>query len=299
MNEERKYLTPSREGRKGGNLINFITNTGTFYLDRIMTCLNKKKCWFPAFPLRLCVRQMPLLFFINVTIVWAEEPRPEPQVPFFKFPQGDASWTIEAKPVKSEPTPSPTQKIEEATPSDTQLALKAKLQSVQVVIYRDVRRDVVKWSTGKSTEIWLLKDVFLVEHPSGQWINTYNRRFAPDAVELHLRRDIKGFEWLSLEKFKDIVTYNGKRCFHYKMDTPAPLPKPASNSNNPSYGLLQLGKWTPTSCEAWIDMKTSLPVGLNDGEYVYTYSFGSAPSEPLKLSPKMQAEYDRFLKDNS
>jgi hypothetical protein len=173
-------------------------------------------------------------------------------------------------------------------------ALNASVKSVQVSMDALARRDVIKWSTGRSTEVWLLKDAFLIEHPSGKWINVLNRRFSGDVVESHLRKDTKGFDWLSPETFLDVSSFQGKKCFHYLSKAPPPQETP----KNPNPNALYLRQIQPSFArEAWIDIQTNLPVALNDGETLFTYKFGEAPAEPLKLSPKMQIEYDQFLKN--
>ena len=139
------------------------------------------------------------------------------------------------------------------------------IQKVEVAQNERFSRHVVTYFSGDSRMVWGVTGTNLVmtEDPKGTAFLTPVTKyfFIPYLPSV--------FDWLSptLLQEKDPITYHGKMCFHYK----------------------------GPQAEAWIDSKTLLPVALDDGTGLSTFTFHGPPDQPLVLPPKYKTVLDAYI----
>lgn len=171
-----------------------------------------------------------------------------------KFPVGPATWTVAC-----------TKKGESG--SDGAVTSEKPgfdLKRVDVAQNDSMRRSTIQWSNGKSRELWSLAnmDVIVTEDPSGQTLVSQNTLLFGDPFSP------SNFDWIKsgTRASEKTVSYEGKDCNHYKGFIVVPNPT---------------GEGAPETiaCEAWIDAKTLLPVGLQKGNTLGIFTFGEAPAD--------------------
>jgi hypothetical protein len=63
---------------------------------------------------------------------------------------------------------------------------------------------------------------------------------------------------------------------------------------SPGYYQSNPGNADTVMGEAWIDSKTLLPVALDDGFMLATYTFKTGPTEPMGLPPGFKELYKSY-----
>ena len=169
-----------------------------------------------------------------------------------QFPTGDAAWQVDL----------------------TYDGLKAgaagtRAQKINIIQVGNVRCNVITYSDGSTAENWHFnsKHYMAVEDPKTKSVvivwDTLNL-----ATVLTVGFDNSSFIWIGPSFFKDTISYQEKDCYHYKGTVT--FVQPGGH-----------GQKSSTVQEAWIDKKTLLPVGLDNGSCVALFSFLPTPTEPL------------------
>lgn len=140
------------------------------------------------------------------------------------------------------------------------------LAKVDVTQNDRFRCSLITFRNGKSRASWDVpgSNIILTEDSRGTpFITPPTRYFSIPFLP-------SAFSWLSsdLLQGKDPINYQNKLCFHYK--------GPAG--------------------EAWIDSKTLLPVALDNGVVLASFTFQPIPTTPLILPPKFKEVLDGYQK---
>lgn len=181
------------------------------------------------------------------------------------FPAGSAAWTIaisDSPNHKGPPFSGP------------------KLQKIEAVQDTHFLHNAVTWSNGTKRDYFSIvgTDMFMVQETR---TSVTLKQTGPYA---HVPYLPSCFDWVqpSLLQEKDPISYQDKMCFHYKGTMPL----------SPSIGAA--GQGETILGEAWIDSKTMLPVALDDGIYLATFTFSKDPPAPLKLPPGFKELYESY-----
>jgi hypothetical protein len=118
------------------------------------------------------------------------------------------------------------------------------------------------WSNGQVSESWLAEGYALELPPEYPMVLVT----PPGARRSRLLPGAGGFpgvEWLDLKYFREVVTLEGRRCFHYRQEE--------------------------SRLEAWVEVKSGLPLAASDDTYRYHYTYLTAPETPLVLPENFSA----------
>ena len=194
---------------------------------------------------------------------------------FVTFPTEDASWTVDitnhpsaasaSAPGTAKNGPPP------AYPTHVAVTQKGKLKRIQIT-----------WSDGKKTERWVISGLpvtFNEDPRNGQVRPIQNGSFHEKLSNLSFSYDTFAFNWITADSLqgKDPVSYQGKQCFHY-LGTAGIAMDDFRDSQSKR--------------EAWIDSKTGLPVALDTGDAISTYTFSDKPpTDPLVPPPAFAKEF--------
>jgi hypothetical protein len=138
------------------------------------------------------------------------------------------------------------------------------VQKVEVVQNSRIRSDTVSYYNGASRTTYEVTgtSLLMTEDPKGTAFLT------PANLIFKVPYLPSMFDWVtaSLLQEQNPIFYKGKMCFHYKG------PKG----------------------EAWVDSKTHLPVALDDGSTLATFTFHQPPDTPIVLPPKYRVILDHY-----
>jgi len=198
------------------------------------------------------------VFLFLIGIGWQFGHAAEPLV---KFPIGDAAWSVAVSPSDSQaPSPAP--------------ALALRYTNVIVTRIGGLRRDVVQWEGGVSTETWWNLNPELVMCQDAR-INEIVA-MSPEDAGPQMRLDESVFRWIAPENLAGEESKDSHPCFVYR-------------------GVLKTGsEGEGLKLRVWIDKTTLLPVALDDGLANYQFTFLNPPAEPLLLPPEFNARLERF-----
>ena len=175
-----------------------------------------------------------------------------------KFPTDDAAWTVEIE--------------KNAIPSDSDLATdEEEVRSIEVVVKKGLRRDVVRWTGGGTTQYWWAKApavVLFQPKPSKPVLSIL-------PSQLGTRRlDASNFAWVNASTYRKEIKIEGKPAREYFVELP-----------------LYDGKKSYT---AVIDSETGRPLTWSDGTIMARFSFREPPDEPLVMPENFRAALKRI-----
>lgn len=126
-----------------------------------------------------------------------------------------------------------------------------------------------------SDSVWVIKGVVIFHY----------HHFPPDRVLAMPAGDhnspVKGgfgldfpdLDWMHAETFVKTVTYQGQRCYYYETRNASPLE--GGDALNPP---------ETNRVRAWINVKTRLPVAVEDAAVLKKYSFAKEAPDSIQLS---------------
>ena len=185
-----------------------------------------------------------------------------------QFPKGPAIWTVDV-------THSPIPRGGPPTYGSP---------VTKEVVSQDAQKRLTQITTsdGITSEVWSITatNTLLMKAANGNVLGV------PMGVVGGIIYDLpyseSAFSWITPTMLveKDPISYNGKGCFHYK--------------GNARQRVSAISKPTPYTAEAWIDAKTLLPVAVDNGTWLATYTFQPPPYPALTLPPEFQKDFDRL-----
>jgi hypothetical protein len=225
-----------------------------------------------------------LILGASLSLHAEEEQIPPPTAPFVERAPAHAAWKVT---YASKQTPPPNMMGAGANgavnPAGPSGPLPTTLLEVDVVKMDPNRREVYLWSNKQTTEHWIYHGLYLFNQLGMPDINV----FAPGTGSMAIasmipdysKSDFPEFAWLSLDTYRNVVTYQQRKCYLFQSQ---PQPQ-AQLPKNPA--LMMMVKRAPLGGQqAWIDVKTLLPVALDDGMTLRTYtSFKELPPSELEL----------------
>ncbi len=141
----------------------------------------------------------------------------------------------------------------------------------EIVRQGPLRRDIVQYADGSTTQIWWNENPTMMLFENGGRISGMKGGYAGQQ-----RYDASSFSWVSASTFVRKVSYGGRLCeYHEGIDADA------------------IGG-SPKKLRAWIDEKTRRPVALDNGYTTVTFVFSEqtaiAPlTPPAKFQEKLQS----------
>ncbi|MES2308805.1 MAG: hypothetical protein V4507_08095 [Verrucomicrobiota bacterium] len=177
---------------------------------------------------------------------------PPPSAPFVVIPVNNISYTMEIG------------SAADTAPASSPLAKSLRIKKIEVSQSGNIRRDQSLWSDGTQTEDWYVDEIYIYQDPRG-WITSLNpKTMSSGTIQ---RRDASDyFKWLSLDNYKKIVLYEGKKAYQY-------------SENDQT---------------AWIDVTTLFPLAYQRGTETCVYRFKGPFPEELVLPKKYKAELDKI-----
>jgi hypothetical protein len=157
-----------------------------------------------------------------------------------------------------------------------------RFKHIDVVRDGNFQRDIVTGSSGAPGEVWRALDVHLLVagkvSDGNTSFNIYplGSCFADDFTPRILNLDIASFSWIAPSSFVAKESKEGKETFHYRAPVSIPGKLPVDPPRQVFY-------------DAWIEVKSLLPIALDDSEYHYVLTFSPTPALALVLP-------DRFKK---
>ncbi|MBN8710588.1 MAG: hypothetical protein BGO12_13230 [Verrucomicrobia bacterium 61-8] len=139
----------------------------------------------------------------------------------------------------------------------------AKSLQVQTTRTKDIRRVIV---TGENIrkETWIIGTLsFNADEGDTVAVNDIQ---IDQYFEFHSLADFPGFSWMNASNYVGVETFDKAACYHFK------------EKDN----------------EAWIDVKSKLPVALVNGDTTLRYIFNPPPTAVLVLPDLVQRSYDQY-----
>jgi len=239
-----------------------------------------------------------------LTWAHAEEKVSPPTQPILRKAADSAEWTLVTKVDK-----------------DQQVPKYRIMMQMTVTKGAKVRRIVTRWSSGQTTERWVVGSLVLSEEPGGSGIQVYDSSQpwvlpSPPPFPNYGASDFPELNWISLGNYAGVGTYQGKPCYVFQRK--AAVPKLVSEKKESELKALgnamdkaaaaqvqvvggdvtssAVATATPAANStaptervvetAYLDVNTQLPLAVIDAQVTREYSFSpQAPAEPV-LTPR-------------
>lgn len=161
--------------------------------------------------------------------------------------------------------------------------LRAVQKKITITTSGNIRRDVIQWSDGKSSELWWMRDKGVALWENNQAENKV-LLLRGDLIKpvcpklLFLTGD--SMAWIQEKNRSD---KKEEKALHYEATVvlePAAGDMPASTAR----------------FQAWIDPETLRPLKFDDGDALYVLKFMPYPAGgPLVMPPRIKSEWDLWL----
>ena len=198
-----------------------------------------------------------------------------------RMPVEKASWKITVE------HPDAPQSSPPANPADAAKKPAArKVKSISVDLNPPLRRDVIEWSDGSKSEVWLVGKLWLVE--------TSDRVMVINHIGLGANYgawhafDESYFAWATEKTAKGVEDFKGKPALLYEGGQARPAVASAAPPDAPAPKAAVAGR------KLWVDAESHLPLVLQEGRQTYVFTFAGATPAPLVVPEKIQKEYERF-----
>ncbi|HSI85765.1 MAG: hypothetical protein ACAI35_22340 [Candidatus Methylacidiphilales bacterium] len=146
---------------------------------------------------------------------------------------------------------------------------------------------------GKDVEYWRVGPL-LIEPVAGSRLPLVLPSISSTSSQPCYSRGFYGLSWIKPDRFKEKTSFKGTECYHYKGGIPKKATAStaaASPSSSPAEAAAEAATIPP---EAWIDVKTLLPVAARFNGTLLEYTFDSAPNSPLTLPPAYQEAWNLY-----
>ena len=200
----------------------------------------------------------------------------DPSEKLFRFPRGNAAWTVDI------------------TYHGTATATGAtdQIRKIEVTQVGDYQRCIFHWAKGKTTETWIVQssDICAVEDANNGVIHVFPAKDQDLAEQMIVSFDVSSFQWIRENLLKDAPEYRGKKCLHYQ--GMASFGRQANPSS-------EQGESIPipaVPCQAWIDKETLFPIALDDSSRLVSFTFQATPTAPLIPPQRFLDKLNRYVK---
>ena len=194
-------------------------------------------------------------------------------------------WTITCadKPASGAPVAKP----------DAQQPPAFAVQKVECTKTRNIKRDIIYYTTGKKTELWYDGGMVIFTTPDGGVaINSAGgvlaQFFTPDISV----PGFAGVDWITLSNFvaKKPSTITGNPVFYYNGTVHSQTSAMAASMENFKHQNQPAVSGPGTPVTATIDVKSRLPITVEKEGRVWTYSYQTAPTQMLELPVAAQKQ---------
>lgn len=226
---------------------------------------------------------MSAAIYTSITTVLAQTPPEQPQAPFVAPLPDAVQWTITCKYHKATADPTQPNAVDSVPPY--------QLQQMQITKNGNLKRDICVYANGVKQEFWYADNLLFSTDETGK--NVYISR--PDQIDPQLvteRGDptrssgFTGVAWVQAKYFDRVVRFEKESCYHYVL-------KPASTGVlNEDLGVVAMAG----GAEAWISVRTNLPVAYKMDNVTYVYDFSNTRPPALSLPAPVQAKLDQYRK---
>ncbi len=181
---------------------------------------------------------------------------------------------------------------------------RAKLKTTYAI--PDVRRVLVQWVMGRTTEHWTLSKGIVYSSPALPDGEISYARIPddadPDTSPLNFRSSTLNFPelgWLKPEYFTGKTSYQGVSARHYTNPPSGKAATDPSGSNETQPADNAPGNANSARVkkqEAWIDSKTGFPLAMEDENVRITYKLlkDTPSSSDMKMPPAYEAVWNRI-----
>ncbi len=199
----------------------------------------------------------------------------KPVPPFVIQNRDSAAWEVKITHPKS--------KAGEENPEADSDSRNRLAENIAVQIHNGMRRDIVTWSDGTTTEMWFSKGLELRGASSGHVAVIATND--PDSQFFGGYKDFPELAWVGLKHFSGIEVVGGKACFVYRYQS-----EPQSHDEIPT----EVGGFLADQRTAWIDAETLLPVRLLLGKVDHEFSHKASGSPLPRMPDQFGAAVDRI-----
>jgi hypothetical protein len=232
-----------------------------------------------------------------VAVLSAQTPGATPPVPpsgplMAKAAPDFAQWTATTKFEVSSEAVGATAPAAAGDPS-------AKKSVVQVVKTGNIRHVTLVRENGTKSENWCEGDMQVITCPEWPLPVLSSGKRKEDAARVDFSHgDFTGLDWISAKNFVGIRKFGGGDCLMFKDSVPRDAAFSLGRSvevNDDNGHEVSTAKPPLAPAVAYIDLKTRLPVSLQWGNELTTYTFDNPPTAKLSLPPPLQAVIDDWL----
>jgi hypothetical protein len=184
-----------------------------------------------------------------------------------------ATWTITLSPKQASPAAG-------ATPSSS--TAQRSLKAIHVAKMDKDFQEIQYWSDGLTTERWEFQGTVLLEQAGSPGIYIFDQKRLSaqiaDGLSVHFKSDFPELNWLSAKAYAGVKTYQGQSCYWFQVKSPV-----ADNQSTP---------------QAWVNVKTRLPMAFDDGMMLHVYAFQDTASRQAELPPRFAEALKNYQKDD-
>ncbi len=246
----------------------------------------RKKGW-PVAPL--------LLLFAGLT-VRAQNEIPPPKAPLLPRAPERAEWVVtyrfdydKAKDdgllPRTGQKPSEAKSSPGVVPQETDISKDGKTY-----------REVITWSDGHKTEKWIAKGLEVFDTPDGSVMRIMppGAVYAPSYSD-YSRSDFEDVEWISEGNYVGVRTWNGMPVYAFEVaankHTPTPREKAARATGDPA------AQTSSGTYVAYLDVHTQLPLYLDNGQIIRTFTYPKDNPKELAPPPKFAKALESWTKE--
>ncbi len=199
----------------------------------------------------------------------SDQSPPPPTAPFVAPVPDPAQWSIEITPANADPNGG-------AAPTETDDETKKPHRVVHIDSSRagELKRDLLTYADGSTAELWYADGMLLQPSSSGSIMVVDPSAQTPNAPrngdrlgDPVIASGFPSLAWLKLDYFDQVLSFQKQTCYHYA---------------------------TGHGVEAWISVKTGLPVACQRNGILYVYTFSEASGLSLALPPSYQEARDTY-----
>jgi hypothetical protein len=230
-------------------------------------------------PLALSILLIAFLVLGTTSASLAAPDAPPP--PYVGPAPAPGSWTIDVQ----QKRPALPKSTDPKLAALQTLLLKMHPRLLQQIVQQSgrIRHEETHWEDGTQDVLWFYGGSTMF-HP--RYYTPENILMFPpgsSGAPQQSKSNFPDLDWIRPETFAGTTTYQGAKCYLYKMTRP------------PLAGGDILAPADNVEVSAWIDAKTLLPIAVEDPALVKRYTFKSGPVT-LELTGPFARAYEKFAK---
>ncbi len=200
---------------------------------------------------------------------------PEPTPPYVAPIPQNAQWTVTLQ------YGTAADKGDRSSPTKADGKAVHQLQQIQCTKTGAIKHDKSIYSDGIVEESWYSDSVLLAPFPNSKQIMVITNLQDLGRINFGEKGNptqsfgFTGVDWVKKSYFEKMTSFQKKNCYHYILP----------------------GNEQTSGAEAWIDVKTALPVAYKVDGVIYTYQFDSPPSSSLSVPPPFSDELQAYNKN--